>query len=99
MYASAKTTAAMAVTPKVILNESGTSPKAIRPGHHRLIYPDRPMTTTNHKSRYALGKSDGLRLLTCGDQASGSRQCRRSVAAHRGGDVGLVARRVGQRPP
>ncbi len=31
------------------------------------------MTTTNHKSRYALGKSDGLRLLTYGDQASYSR--------------------------
>ncbi len=39
------------------------------------------------------------RSLTQSDQASGSLRSSPSVAAHCGGDVSLIARRVGQRPP
>ena len=36
---------------------------------------------------------------SCPEAAVRRKSYSRSVAAHRGGDVGLVARRVGQRPP
>src|SRR5262249_18045205 len=68
---------------------------------HRLI-PPQPLSIACLHITYASAKSLPRCLLpeyTCGDQASGSRQYSRSVAAHRGGDVGLVACCVGQRPP